>query len=175
MRAKDSAGKRLGTAGTNIGNAPLQWACSEAAALFLRDNPAGQQYLARVERTHDQGKALTILAHQLARAVYYMLKRHTAVDRDTFLQGARGRAGEPGASLDTPGIRLSRARPASCWTASVNATVRLGLVSQSPGRCMDPRSGSSTVGASCLQVAWAAPLPSLPRTGAPHRLSQAFD
>jgi transposase len=85
--AKESAGKRLGTSGTKIGNAHLKWAFSEAATLFLRNNPAGQKYLARLETKHGKGKALTILAHKLARAVYYMLKRHTAFDMEKFLHG----------------------------------------------------------------------------------------
>jgi transposase len=76
--AKESAGKRYGTSGKKIGNAYLKWAFSEAAVLFLRNNPAGQKYLARLEKKHGKGKALTILAHKLARAVYYMLKRDTA-------------------------------------------------------------------------------------------------
>src|SRR5512145_1980293 len=78
--AKESAGKRYGTSGTKIGNAYLKWAFSEAAVLFLRDNPAGQKYLTRLEKKHGKGKALTILAHQLARAVYYLLKRDPAFD-----------------------------------------------------------------------------------------------
>jgi transposase len=45
--AKESAGKRYGTAGAKIGNAYLKGAFSEAAVLFLRNNPAGQKYLAR--------------------------------------------------------------------------------------------------------------------------------
>jgi transposase len=45
--AQDSAGKRYGTAGTKIGNADRQWACSAAAVLFLRHNPAGPKWLAR--------------------------------------------------------------------------------------------------------------------------------
>ena len=85
--AKESAGKRLGTSGKNIGNAHLTWAFSEAAALFLRNNPAGQKRLARMEKKHGKGKALTILAHRLARAVYYMLKRDTAFDMEKFLHG----------------------------------------------------------------------------------------
>jgi transposase len=84
--AKESAGKRYGTAGTKIGNAYLKWAFSEAAVLFLRNNPAGQKYLARLEKKHGKGKALTVLAHKLARAVYYMLKRRVAFDLSTFLQ-----------------------------------------------------------------------------------------
>jgi transposase len=64
--AKESVGKRDGTSGTKIGHAYLKWAFSEAAVLFLRNNPAGQKYLARLEKKHGTGKALTVLAHQLA-------------------------------------------------------------------------------------------------------------
>jgi hypothetical protein len=76
----------LGTSGSKIGNAHLPWAFGEAAALFLRTNKAGQKYLARLEKNHDQGQALSILAHQLARAVYYMLKRQVAFAMDIFLR-----------------------------------------------------------------------------------------
>ena len=93
--AKESAGKHLGTSGKKIGNAHLKWAFSEAAVLFLRNNPQGQKYLTRLEKKHDKGKALTILAHKLARAVYYMLKRKTAFDMDVFLRTSGSRAGEP--------------------------------------------------------------------------------
>jgi transposase len=85
--AKESAGKRYGTTGTKIGNAYLKWAFLEAAVLFLRDNPPGQKYLARLENKHGKGKALTILAHKLARAVLYMLKRATAFNMDKFIHG----------------------------------------------------------------------------------------
>jgi transposase len=84
--AKESAGKRLGTSGTKIGNAHLKWAFSEAAVLFLRDHPAAQKYLTRLEKKHDKGKALTVLAQKLARAVYHMLKRQVAFERETFFQ-----------------------------------------------------------------------------------------
>jgi len=84
--AKESAGKRYGTAGAKMGNASLKWAFSEAAVLFLRDNPAGQKYLTRLEKKHGQGKALTLLAQKLGRAVYYMLKRQKAFDMHKFLQ-----------------------------------------------------------------------------------------
>ena len=84
--AKESAGKRYGTSGTKIGNAYLKWAFSEAAVLFLRNNPAGQKYLVRLENKHGKGKALTVLAHKLARAVYHMLKRTTAFDMEKFLR-----------------------------------------------------------------------------------------
>jgi transposase len=84
--AKESAGKRLGTSGAKIGNAHLKWAFSEAAVLFLRDHPAAQKYLARLEKKHDKGKALTVLAQKLARAVYYLLQHQVAFEREKFFQ-----------------------------------------------------------------------------------------
>jgi transposase len=71
--AKEAAGKRHGLSGKKIGNPPLTWACSEAAVLFLRQNKLGQDYFAKLDRNHGKGKALTVLAQKLARAVYYML------------------------------------------------------------------------------------------------------
>jgi transposase len=79
--AKESAGTRWGTSGKNIGNAPLTWAFSEAAVVCLRNHPTGQKSRVRLEQKHDQGTALTILAHQLGRAVSDRLKRTTAFDR----------------------------------------------------------------------------------------------
>jgi transposase len=83
--AKESNGKRSGTSGSKMGHAHLKWAFSEAAVLFLRDNPEGQKFLAKLEKKHGKGKALSILAHKLARAVYDMLKRKVAFDRKRFL------------------------------------------------------------------------------------------
>jgi transposase len=83
--AKASAGKRYGTAGTKRGNAYLKWAFSDAAVLFPRRNPEGQRYFARLEKKHGKGKALTVLAHKLARAVYDMLRRDMVFDMRTFL------------------------------------------------------------------------------------------
>jgi transposase len=108
--AKESAGTRYGTSGNKIGHAYLKWAFSEAAVLFLRHNPQGQKFLARLEQKHGQGKALTILAHKLARAVSSMWTRDTVFEMDRFLNGYGSRVGEPAASLDTPGISL-KSRP----------------------------------------------------------------
>jgi hypothetical protein len=43
------------------------------------------QIMAKSQK-HDKGKALSILAHKLARAVYYMLKRKVAFGMDIFLR-----------------------------------------------------------------------------------------
>ena len=116
--ATASAGTRDGTSGTKIGHASLTWAFAEAAGLFLRHHPQGQTCLARLEHQHGKGKALTVLAHQLARAVSDMLQRDTVCDMDKFLNSERSRAGEPDASLDHPGISLHTC-PWNTWTYCV--------------------------------------------------------
>jgi len=58
-----------------------------AAVLLLRDNPPGQNYLTRLGKKHGKGKALTVLARHLARAVYDMLNRQTAFEMNNSLNG----------------------------------------------------------------------------------------
>jgi transposase len=82
--AKESAGKILGSSGKKIGNAHLKWAFSEAVVLFLRRNPAAIKYRNKLARMHGNAKSLTILAHKLARAVYYILKRKEVFHPETF-------------------------------------------------------------------------------------------
>jgi len=83
--AKESGGKRLGTSGKKLGNVPLRWAFAEAAILFLRQNQLGKEYFAKLAHKHGKAKALTVLGHKLARAVYYMLTRQQAFDRQRFV------------------------------------------------------------------------------------------
>jgi transposase len=83
--AKESAGKRLGTSGAKMGNVHLKWAFSEAAVLFVRHCAEGKRMLARWEKQHGKGKALSILAHKLGRAAYYMLTRGQAFDLEKFM------------------------------------------------------------------------------------------
>jgi transposase len=83
--AKESGGKRYGLSGKKIGNPQLKWAFSEAATLFLRQNQLGKEYFTKLERKHGKGKALTVLAHKLARAVYYMLTREQPFDLARFV------------------------------------------------------------------------------------------
>src|SRR5262249_36434119 len=73
---KESGGKVLGTSGAKMGNVHLKWAFSEAAVTFLRQNRLGPAAArARLEKRLGKGKALSILAHKIRRAVYYMLAR----------------------------------------------------------------------------------------------------
>ena len=83
--AKESAGKKYGTGNRKIGNAHLKWAFSEAAVLFLRGNEPAKKYHARLISKHGRGKALSIIAHRLGRAVYFMLKRKEPFDVKKFL------------------------------------------------------------------------------------------
>jgi transposase len=83
---KASAGKIQGSSGAKIGNAHLKWAFSEAAVLFLAKCPEGKKLFTRIERKHGKGKAMSILAHRLGRAVYFMLARNQAFDLERFLR-----------------------------------------------------------------------------------------
>ena len=76
--AKESGGKRLGTSGKKIGNVHLRWAFAAAAVLFIRQSQPGKAYFMKLEHQHGKAKALTVLAHKLGRAVYYMLTRAQA-------------------------------------------------------------------------------------------------
>jgi hypothetical protein len=68
-----------------MGNVHLKWAFSEAAVLFLRHATGGRTFLAALERKHGKGKALSILAHKIGRAVFYILARKTVFSREKFL------------------------------------------------------------------------------------------
>lgn len=81
---RESGGKKSGAKNSKIGNAHLKWAFSEAACLFLRGNEQAQLYHNRLVSKHGKGKALSILAHKIGRAVYFMLKREEPFNMDTF-------------------------------------------------------------------------------------------
>ncbi|MFQ5515917.1 MAG: IS110 family transposase, partial [Myxococcota bacterium] len=83
--AQESAGKKHGTSGAKMGNVHLKWAFSEAAVLFVRHSAEGKKLLARLEKRFGKGKALSILAHKLGRAVYFVLQRGKAFDRARFI------------------------------------------------------------------------------------------
>ena len=81
----ESAGKKKKLSGGKMGNVHLKWALSEAAVLFLRGNTTGRKFFDRLERKHGKGKALSILAAKLGRAVYYILQRRTPFDLQRFV------------------------------------------------------------------------------------------
>ena len=55
------------------------------AVMFLKGNPEGREYRARIQRKHGKAKSLSILAHKLGRTTYYMLKRKKPFDMNKFL------------------------------------------------------------------------------------------
>jgi transposase len=83
-----SNGKITGQGNSKTGSPHLKWAYSEAAALFLRNNQRGKELLARIEKKHGKGAALSILAHKLGRTTYYMLRRNRPFDPDLFYRSA---------------------------------------------------------------------------------------
>ena len=80
----ESAGKKLGTGGAKMGNVHLKWAFSEAAVLFLRHTPGGKTRLGEIEKKHGKGKALSMLAHKIGRAVFDRLARRTVFSMEKF-------------------------------------------------------------------------------------------
>ena len=54
------------------------------AVLFLR-HTEGKKLIARIAKQHGKGKALSILAHKIGRAVFYMLSRGTVFSMEKFL------------------------------------------------------------------------------------------
>jgi hypothetical protein len=95
---------------------------------LLHNNPAGQKLLARLEKKHGQGQALTIWAHTLARAGYDMLKRGIACDMAQFLHSAGSGAGEPAAELGHHGVSLTTVLGTEAPPASANAPEHIGAV-----------------------------------------------
>jgi transposase len=82
---KQSGGKMLGTSGAKMGNVHLTWAFSEAAVLFLRHATGGQKLWATIEQKHGTGKAVSILAHKIGRAVFDRLSRDPVFAMETFM------------------------------------------------------------------------------------------
>ena len=82
----ESAGKKSPGKGAKIGNAYLKWAFSEAVCLMLRDYPEAKSFVAKKEKTAGKGKAMSILAARLSRAIYVMLKRKEPFDRKKFFR-----------------------------------------------------------------------------------------
>lgn len=81
---KESNGKWAGHSNKKIGNHHLKWAIKEAAILMLRSSSQAKDYLAKLEKKYNKGKALGILTHKLGRAIYFMLKNKRAFDMEQF-------------------------------------------------------------------------------------------
>ena len=91
--AHESAGKKQGSGGNQIGNAHLQGAFAEAAGLFLRANEPAKQWLARREKKHGKARALGALAARLGRTVYPLLRKREVFDRKRFFASSQTASG----------------------------------------------------------------------------------
>lgn len=85
---KTSAGKIVGSSGKKIGNHHLRWAFSEAVLLHLRDDAKAKSYMQTLIKKHPKGKAMSIMAAKIARAVYFILKRQQPFNEERFFSMA---------------------------------------------------------------------------------------
>jgi transposase len=87
-----SAGKLKGHRGAKLGNPYLRWAFGEAAVIGKRDHPLLRAYAQQLEAAHGKFRGNAILAHKLARAVYFMLKNGTGFDVEKLVATSTGGA-----------------------------------------------------------------------------------
>jgi transposase len=80
-----SAGKIKGLRGAKLGNPYLRWAIGEAAVLGRRHEPRLAAWHQRLCAQKGKFKANAIVANQLGRALYFMLKNGTAFDLDQLI------------------------------------------------------------------------------------------
>lgn len=83
---RSSSGKRTGGGGGRIGNQHLKWAFSEAAILLIRNSERAKEYLEKLKLRYPVSKAISIIAHRLGIAVYFMLKRREAFNEAMFFR-----------------------------------------------------------------------------------------
>jgi transposase len=83
----ESDGKKVGSGNSKIGNAHLKWAFAEAACLMLRVSERARRWKQRYQQKRGAGKAMSVLAAKLGRAVYHMLRKEEAFDEDRFWNG----------------------------------------------------------------------------------------
>ena len=63
-------------------------AFAEAVKLYLRDDAKAKSGMQRLLKKHCKAKAMSIMAHKLARAVYFILLRGEPWNEAKFLKGA---------------------------------------------------------------------------------------
>jgi hypothetical protein len=93
----ESAGKKQGTGGNKIGNAPWKWAFAEAACLFVRESEQAKKWLARRQKKHGKARALGALAARLGRRLSPITQAR-GLRRETILR-----------------LVKRRSVPGSCW------------------------------------------------------------
>lgn len=84
-----SAGKIQGMRGAKMGNGYLKWAFKECILVAKRSHPEIKAMAQRLERKHKKATVNAILAHRMARAVYYMLTNGMAFSMELFSKRMR--------------------------------------------------------------------------------------
>ncbi len=97
----ESAGKKLGSGGNKMGNSHLKWAFAEAACQLLRVSEQARRWKQRYQQKRGRGRAMSVLAAKLGRAVYHMLRKQEDFDEARFWSG-RSRAAQPGTAAVEP-------------------------------------------------------------------------
>ena len=82
---RESNKKRTDNKNQKIGNPYLKWAFSQASVLSIKYSPEIKQYFGRISRTLGKKKALAVLRHRLAVAVYQTLKNKEPFNLEKFL------------------------------------------------------------------------------------------
>jgi transposase len=85
----ESAGKRVGSGNNKIGNPHLKWALAEAACQMLRACERARRWKQRYQQKRGPGKAMSVLAAKLGRAVYHMLRKQQDFDENRFWNSGR--------------------------------------------------------------------------------------
>jgi len=99
--AHESDGKKVGSGNSKIGNAHLKWAFAEAACLMLRVSERARRWKQRYQQKRGPGKAMSVLAAKLGRAVYHMLRKREAFAEDRFWNSGRRAENQMSAPVPT--------------------------------------------------------------------------
>jgi len=82
---KTSDGKPTGRGNQKIGNPYLKWAFNQIILRAQNDSALIKRYYNRLVSKHGSRKAMNLIGHKFAIAVYYMLKNGKAFDERRFL------------------------------------------------------------------------------------------
>jgi transposase len=88
----ESAGVIKGMRGGKMGNGYLKWAMKEAVLVAKRSHPQIRAMAQQLQKRHDKPTANAILAHRLARAIYYILKHGMTFSMELFSKRSEQRA-----------------------------------------------------------------------------------
>jgi transposase len=97
----ESAGKKVASGSNKIGNSHLKWAFAEAACLMLSASERARRWKQRYQQKRGPGKAMSVLAAKLGRAVYHMLRKREDFDEDRFWNGGSSALNQLSATVET--------------------------------------------------------------------------